>query len=358
MKNILSYLYNKKIFLNYLFKNNKDAILKSNQKMVLSMSKIASFLMIFMIVMQFFITDDLHYIFFYLFLLGLDIFVVWMNHFNFIKSRPLIGLYTLSSIYILFGLYLSLILFPNEKTTLLIGLFCFIPCFIIDKISRIGFFILLFFIFHSIFSLFTKSPWVRYVDFNNGIGFLTLGLFLGYTQIIVKLKLFDNQRLLTIEKEIDALTGLENRRKLFELISKIDKRKEICPSGVLMIDIDYFKKLNDTYGHFAGDQCLSLFGKSLLDFTKKYSISFYRYGGEEFVGFVYDTPKEILLKLAEDICVSVRNIKTDYSCFTVSIGCVYCDDPSITNYEQWIGFADKAVYKAKADGRNRVVCYE
>ena len=83
------------------------------------------------------------------------------------------------------------------------------------------------------------------------------------------------------------LTGLKNRRRLFELLENLKDQLIEIPTGVMMIDIDYFKQYNDQYGHAAGDQYLSSLDQLFKGLEKEYHIQFFRYGGEEFTAFVW-----------------------------------------------------------------------
>ena len=125
----------------------------------------------------------------------------------------------------------------------------------------------------------------------------------------------------------------------------------------MMIDIDYFKAFNDANGHAAGDRCLSCFGEMLQKFEATYPVSFFRYGGEEFVCFVYSCDEESLNSLAQQIRTAMESASAEDVGVTASIGTVFCDDDSDLNYEHWIEKANISVYTAKYRGRNSVVCY-
>jgi diguanylate cyclase (GGDEF)-like protein len=156
----------------------------------------------------------------------------------------------------------------------------------------------------------------------------------------------------------DPLTKLPNRRQLFErLQSELERYKrsgsKFC---VMMIDLDFFKKINDTYGHPAGDAVLEAFGKMALSSIRKSEL-IARYGGEEFVVVLPETELPIALKAAERLQHSLESMKIPFNSHTLnvtaSIGVtiVTDDDQSI---ETIIKRADSAVYIAKENGRNRV----
>lgn len=170
----------------------------------------------------------------------------------------------------------------------------------------------------------------------------------------VRLEGYEIHRLLTIEKETDVLTGLFNRRKLFETLAVLETTSAEKPSGILMIDIDHFKVFNDNYGHAAGDKYLSRLGEAFSIFTQKFRLHFYRYGGEEFVAMAYGYGEQELLSIAESLRISLQSVDIDGHSTTVSIGVAYCGEEQVRNYENIIDQADKAAYAAKRAGWNKV----
>ena len=161
----------------------------------------------------------------------------------------------------------------------------------------------------------------------------------------------------------DGLTGVANRRKLDEY-TNIEWRRAIryeLPISVIMIDIDYFKLYNDTYGHQQGDICLktvaSVIQKSLIrpgDFCA-------RYGGEEFIVLLPDTDEKGSLHIANKIDSNLANekiehCKSDINAFvTVSMGLASTVPTLKTTSSQLISKADQALYQAKREGRNKVI---
>ena len=131
--------------------------------------------------------------------------------------------------------------------------------------------------------------------------------------------------------------------------------------GFLMLDIDYFKKVNDTYGHDAGDKVLQTVSNIILNSIRESDIAV-RFGGEEFLIILTDlNSKEDLIKAAEKIRQAIENTKfntgKEIIKKTVSIGGALfpqdCEKPW-----ECIKFADLALYKAKNSGRNRVVVFD
>ncbi len=158
---------------------------------------------------------------------------------------------------------------------------------------------------------------------------------------------------LVSSNERDGLTGIYNRRKFdqdLELeVDRTDKTERDV--SLFMIDIDHFKKYNDTYGHQEGDRILREVAQSLLKTLRSYDASHvYRYGGEEFVVLLPDTTNEDGIQIAERL-----RKKVEEGCgITVSMG--------VSNYkgicengEDLVRSADNALYEAKDRGRNQAV---
>ena len=158
---------------------------------------------------------------------------------------------------------------------------------------------------------------------------------------------------------VDGLTGLFNRsywEEQFELEFKREKRNE-HPSSVVMIDIDHFKKLNDEYGHSAGDDVIRAVAQLVKKATRETDLCG-RYGGEEFAILLPDTPVENVEFLTERIrrLVEKRTVVHEEHeiNFTISIG-IAGFDTKFKDHMQWLETANQALYKAKLSGRNKVI---
>jgi len=163
------------------------------------------------------------------------------------------------------------------------------------------------------------------------------------------------------EANVDALTGLANRKNFDTMLARgtEEAKKDNHPLSLLVLDVDHFKKFNDTYGHQVGDQVLKLLGVVLKSNVKGQDTAA-RYGGEEFAVILPNTSLDNALKLAETIRVQVagksvvqRNSGEKLGQITISIGVAqYLRGEPM---EQVIRRADQALYCAKGTGRNRVV---
>jgi diguanylate cyclase (GGDEF)-like protein len=159
----------------------------------------------------------------------------------------------------------------------------------------------------------------------------------------------------------DSLTGVFNRRyfsnRLSEEISRFNRYKQ--PFSILMIDIDEFKKHNDTHGHLIGDKILKILGATILSSLRNLDIAA-RYGGDEFILLLSQTPKIDAVNIANRIKENIEKAYLSYqeeltfSDITVSIGLAsFPDDASSAT--ELIEKADQALYLAKKSGRNRLV---
>ncbi len=157
----------------------------------------------------------------------------------------------------------------------------------------------------------------------------------------------------------DSHTGLYNHRYLGEIIETELSRSErhVKPLSVLMLDIDYFKSINDVYGHQFGDLILKQFAKLLRRNLRSYD-TVARFGGEEFVVILEDTPRERAVSLAQrllsDINVYLFGNKTHNIRLKISIGVSSYPDDKVIKGMDLVDLADKVLNKAKEDGGNRV----
>ncbi len=155
----------------------------------------------------------------------------------------------------------------------------------------------------------------------------------------------------------DSLTGLYNRSKLDAILrDQLARFKRTQREfTLLMMDIDHFKTLNDSYGHITGDEILAAVGRILVQSIRSIDYAA-RYGGDEFIIILVETSTKAALKTAERIRSQVENMRysTNGSTITVtlSIGIVQCQ-PDDTTPTAVFARADNALYQAKHDGRNR-----
>lgn len=161
---------------------------------------------------------------------------------------------------------------------------------------------------------------------------------------------------------VDPLTQLSNRRHFFEQgMREFDRLKRAkhthSECGILMLDIDYFKKINDTAGHAMGDEVLKAVGKMLKESTRSVDVVG-RLGGEEFAILLVDTPENGMERVAEKIRMNIEKLMIDgwtdlYGPVTVSIG--FSSSLYHQSLDELMQAADKALYRAKNNGRNQIM---
>ena len=162
---------------------------------------------------------------------------------------------------------------------------------------------------------------------------------------------------------VDGLTGLSNRRYFNDYSGPQWKLaiRENAPISILMIDVDNFKKYNDTYGHLAGDEVLKSVGAAMLrSFVRPTDLPA-RFGGEEFVVLLPATPREALTTLGDRVRANVEELKIPHAAsgvcghVTISVGGAATIPKPEDTLPGLIEAADQALYEAKKSGKNRVV---
>lgn len=164
---------------------------------------------------------------------------------------------------------------------------------------------------------------------------------------------------LEMESRTDGLTGLLNKKTFVEETSKYIEEHSAVSSGLIFVDLDYFKDVNDTLGHAMGDYAIQKSAQKLQVIFANYDLVS-RFGGDEFCIFVKDIPIETFhdkLGWAVDKLAEIYENTTDHVKVTASIGAVYCQKEKIT-YQALFERADEAVYEAKRKGRNRYILKE
>jgi len=161
---------------------------------------------------------------------------------------------------------------------------------------------------------------------------------------------------------LDGLTGIANRRHFDQELLQESRRaeREKTPLSLIILDIDYFKAFNDTYGHLKGDDCLKTVASTLKKTLKRGGDFSARYGGEEFAVVLPNTDDVGAAMIAEELRASIEragvahlnSLCADY--VTVSLGIVTRSSQQAHTPEDLISAADRALYRSKHEGRNRV----
>ncbi|MDH5784192.1 MAG: diguanylate cyclase [Chromatiales bacterium] len=150
----------------------------------------------------------------------------------------------------------------------------------------------------------------------------------------------------------DSLTGARNRHYMGEHGEKMLAAAEGRNFWSLIVDIDHFKKINDTQGHLVGDHVLAAMGALLKEqFTDDVVV---RFGGEEFVVLLSGLSRKEVMGRAEELRCAVESLKPEDVAVTISVGIAGIDDHKGCDLNELLGLADKALYVAKDNGRNQV----
>ena len=162
---------------------------------------------------------------------------------------------------------------------------------------------------------------------------------------------------------LDPLTGIANRRRFDESLVLEWQRgqREKTPLSLLMVDVDHFKHYNDSYGHPAGDLALKKVAAVLTENLKRPADLVTRYGGEEFAIILPETDSAGAMSVAKDCLRHLENLRientkaTPYGLLTMSIGVHTIVPHKPSTSQELVATADRALYAAKAEGRNRVI---
>ena len=163
----------------------------------------------------------------------------------------------------------------------------------------------------------------------------------------------------------DGLTGINNRRRFDEALYDewFRARRLSTPLSLIICDIDKFKEYNDTYGHLAGDKCLTRIAHLIEDSARRAGDMAARFGGEEFVIILPETESSNAQDIAEQLRSAILDLEIPHETssvakiITVSFGVFTTLPTKDLSPETMIEFADKALYQAKGQGRNKVILY-
>jgi diguanylate cyclase (GGDEF)-like protein len=161
----------------------------------------------------------------------------------------------------------------------------------------------------------------------------------------------------------DAKTGLYNhvyfRQRLEQEIAHITRHGS--SAGIIMLDIDHFKKFNDLWGHLAGDEILNALAVAIKRTVRAEDVAS-RFGGEEFCVLALECDRKRLMEMAERIRIAIEDMAVPYKSenlsVTASLGCCLIGPDPVVGPEAYIEFADKALYLSKSGGRNRTTLYK
>lgn len=274
-------------------------------------------------------------------------------------SLPLLYLLVLGQF--VMCVYLSTRVSPDTPAITFIAYLLLVPIVMLDRGLRVDIAMVLSNVVFCVFSHGNKTYDLFVDDVVICSAMMALGIIVGAYMRGIRLDNIDARRLLVSQRNTDSLTGLPNRRVLFEHLAAHEAPDaQMRYTGVMMVDIDRFKAYNDLLGHQAGDACIRRIGHFFSDFANDNGITFYRYGGEEFLGLDAVRDTHALGVLANRLQMGIRALAIPFpgaeeGIVTVSVGCAHRERHSTSGFEQIISAADLALYAAKERGRARVV---
>ena len=272
------------------------------------------------------------------------------------KIDILIIQYAFLTILFLISIGVGIISNINNYSVVLPVFFAIAPLLFIEKsMNTIIFFTTAYWISVILIFSYKGNTILAINDCINCTVFLLVGIMVKNAVTNSRLKIIQLNKILQQRENTDFLTKLPNRKKLFEKF----KSNEII-HGIIMLDIDDFKKYNDTYGHQKGDDVLREIAVGLIEMTDD-NLSFLRYGGEEFIGVFNRDSLSELINICKELNEKVTNMNIEHSAtqkgyVTVSIGCCFSEKP--IKDEKNIRYADIALYQAKANGKDNFVVYD
>lgn len=349
-----------------LLRSNRDAVAEINKQQFLAWLKILIF--IFIILTGISILSSMSSLSYrvLLYSVALCSFCALFFLFRFIGNPTviLIGFYLLFEYLCLLTGILNIYINRTSTCSSSLVILCMVPVTILDRNGRIAAVSFMNAAVLAAASYLVKEYSVAVDDWINLFSFSLVGFFAGYHIRMKKLELFEIQRKTDIQRYYDFLTSLPNRRLLYNDLTGIYAANGPSPvRSVVMIDIDSFKEYNDAYGHVAGDECLKKLAACLSSFVRDRRMTFYRYGGEEFLGV---SPLFSAVEAGE-FCDLIRHAvynlnipheKSPYGRLTVSFGLSETGMPGATGYTDLINMADIALYHAKNRGKDCFVIYE
>ena len=273
--------------------------------------------------------------------------------------------YFINKIELLYYIYITVILIChwiigvrlnlNSAANAIAGMYVLLPMFFITKPFKYTLYILFITLLMCVDSQMSKDFYFASMDCVNCISFALISAVLSYYTSYREISLIINRSKIEKEKNTDYLTKLSNRSLVEESI-KMSLSNDDKLGVMFIIDLDNFKKVNDTYGHTFGDEMLVKFANVLRkNFRKDDLIA--RIGGDEFTVFVENIPsKSWALDRAKKVIDDLNNklLIKGKKVLGCSIGIAYADD-KINDYFELYKAADEAMYKAKNKGKN---CYE
>lgn len=263
--------------------------------------------------------------------------------------------YTYVSLVLLLFTLMGTVWDPASHAVTFMVFLVVMPLFLVDRPWRISLLLMGNTLLFCVITTMVKAPSIARTDIANAVSFCLMGMVLNILFMRIKLSDVVSRRQLEILSITDALTQLLNRCAGEGRITKLVEQRQLQlePSAVMILDVDCFKKINDTYGHDAGDEVLRRVAQLLRDNLRTDDIV-YRMGGDEFAVFLAgvgdrDNALKIGAKLVEKSAQMDTGVGASIS-FSIGIA-MYPEEG--TTFQQLYKKADEALYRAKTLGRSR-----
>ncbi len=283
---------------------------------------------------------------------------------HFYKMKNVLRMtYIFNTVAILYSIVICSFITPDAVSVNFIVVLFMIATLYTDKSVNINLYIITSTVIYLIVAYLFKTEISFYAEFVHITTVAALAMVIG--GIVRQDRLSNITRKTAMEKQAttDQLTGIANRRKLYQDLARVEaKESQERIFAVAMLDIDYFKNYNDTYGHQKGDDCLYKIGQCFLALQRNYNVKFYRYGGEEFVMLFLSKDEIKLNLLLQEFNELIKVLKiphreSPYQRVTFSIGVTLYNPGYEEHYEGMLTHADQALYLSKENGRNQTTYY-
>ncbi len=270
-------------------------------------------------------------------------------------------IYIVNTLGVLYAFLVSAFVSPSQVSVTFLFILFMTSTLYLDYGWRIHLFMLAITVAFVTAISFFKDPVVYYAEAMNSYILLLFLYLIGTIVRMARLENFVARRTLHKYAYLDQLTGVYNRRKLFEDFARFESQENTKQiTALALLDIDHFKWFNDTYGHQVGDNCLEQLGNCFREVARHHNIRYYRYGGEEFAVAFIDSSKDEVQTYTSNLVNAIRNLKiphesSPYGIVTVSVGVTHILNEGTPKFEAALSVSDKALYQAKENGRNAAI---
>jgi len=295
----------------------------------------------------------------YLVLVGLLLLLLTLERAFQRQVSPTFALYSVFVVIGVYAAFTSAFVTPEYTCVTILGVLSVMPILMLDSSRRVNLVETLLAAVYLACVLPCKDARLVQDEAVNVVLFGMIAAVVGAYQRQARIDSIELKRQAVERENTDFLTGLGSRRPLFRrLIAYGGQPGENQIGLLLMVDIDFFKAFNDTYGHQAGDECLRRLAACFAALAERYGAQFYRYGGEEFAGIFPGNPEPDALcrELTEGVAaLRIPHTASETGFVSVSVGAAQAGGER--DYGELLLHADYALYAAKRGGRNRAVVY-